>query len=93
MRALLPLAIALQCAAPQTQTIAVLGGYCAQPYELEATPKNIVVARGLAVGDCVELAEGVSARLCCPADVNFPRRCGSRAAPIPAQHCARVVTP
>jgi hypothetical protein len=66
------------------------GAVCAVPFELEVTQAWQVVARGLRVGDCVELDTKVAARLCCP---TTPRTCGGPSVPIAKPVCLRTIRP
>ena len=78
---------------PPIQRVVVQpSAFCAAPYEMEigTVARPQVVARGLRVGDCVELDLGLKPRLCCPVS---PRRCGARAVSIAPQTCRRVITP
>jgi hypothetical protein len=69
--------------------------FCRAALELELAPTrahpSIVLASGLAVGDCVDVPLGVHPRLCC---ATTPRTCGKPArALLTTPACNRVLTP
>jgi hypothetical protein len=76
------------------QRVYIHPSFCTAKLELEIPPTTfrgpVVLASGLAPGDCVELDAMLKTRLCCS---TVPRKCGALAQPIPTPVCKRVVRP